>query len=96
MTLLECLKLSDIEAENAEVEQICFDRPTDEKKQWMYFTFKQHCTVIDVTGRIHGTKRNLHPHRITAIGASGASEFVVTGDERGLCKFLGLICLYYI
>ena len=87
VALHDCLKLSDIEAEEGKIEQTCFDNPPDDRKQWIYCTFDAHCTIIDVTGRIHGTKRNLHDHRITAIMASGSSDFVVTGDEKGKCKF---------
>lgn len=53
-------------------------------------TFKQHCTIIDSTGRSHGTKKNLHRSPITAIVVSGPSEFVVTGDSVGLLKMWGL------
>lgn len=52
-------------------------------------TFKQHCTIIDATGRSHGTKKNLHRLTITAIVATGPSEFVVTGDSVGLLKMWG-------
>jgi len=86
ISLQDVLKISDIEADNSVIEQYCFDKPQDDKKQWIYLTFKRHCTIIDVTGRIHGTKKNLHDDRITAIVASGSSEIVVTGDEKGLCE----------
>jgi len=78
--------MSDIEADKSAIDQICFDQPMDDKKQWIYMTFKQHASIIDVTGRVHGTKRNLHQHKISAIVAYGPSEFVITGDEKGLCR----------
>jgi len=39
-----------------------------------------------ISGRVHGTKRSLHPRgrKITAITAIGASDFVLTGDSKGL------------
>ncbi|CAG7662430.1 unnamed protein product [Allacma fusca] len=89
ISLQDVLKMSDIEADNSVIEEYCFDRPQDDKKQWIYLTFKRNCTIIDVTGRIHGTKRNLHDHKITAIVAIGSSEYVVTGDEKGLLKMWG-------
>lgn len=85
VVLQDVLKVSDIEADNAVIEEHCFDMPKDDKKQFIYLTFKRNCTIIDVTGRIHGTKKNLHDCRITAIAAIGSSDFVVTGDEKGLC-----------
>lgn len=87
VVLQDVLKVSDIEADNAVIEGHCFDMPRDDKKQWIYLIFKKNCTIIDVTGRIHGTKKNLHDCRITAIAALGSSDYVITGDEKGLCKF---------
>ncbi|ODN00596.1 hypothetical protein Ocin01_06074 [Orchesella cincta] len=89
VTLQECLKIADIEAEEAVIEHICFDEPMDDKKQWIYMAFKQHCTIIDATGRTHGTKRNLHRLPITAMVVVGPSEFIVTGDSIGLIKMWG-------
>lgn len=86
LSLQDSLKMSDIEADGAEIEEVAFDQPVDDKKQWIYLSFKQHVSIIDVTGRVHGTKKHLHKHRITAIVAYGSSEFVVTGDEKGLCN----------
>jgi hypothetical protein len=84
ITLQDSLKISDIEADGAEIEQVCFDQQLDnDKKQWIYLTSKRNVTIIDVAGRVHGTKKNLHKHRITAIVAYGSSDFVVTGDEKG-------------
>ena len=85
VVLQDVLKMSDIEADNAVIEGHCFDMPRDDKKQWIYLIFKKNCTIIDVTGRIHGTKKNLHDCRITAIAALGSSDYVITGDEKGLC-----------
>lgn len=86
------MKIADIEAEQGVIEQVCFDSTEGaqkDKAQWLYLTFKQHCTIIDASGRSHGTKKNLHKHPITAIVAIGASEFVITGDFSGLVKMWG-------
>lgn len=84
--------MPDIKADDAVIEQTCFDEAEggqNDKKQWMYLTFRQHCTIIDAQGRSHGTKKNLHRSTITAILAIGSSEFVITGDASGLLKMWG-------
>ncbi len=47
ISLQDCLKLSDIEADGETIEQTCFDDPSDERKQWIYISFNCHCTIIE-------------------------------------------------